>query len=86
MDDHGATSLSTPIDLRRLAGATSSSAVGAARLQLVWLLAAVAPGFFSGIAAVFVLLPILARLVAGDGRMSWPLVPLDLFGFYSIGG
>lgn len=57
--------------------------VGAARLRLGWLMAAVAPGFFSGIAAVFVLLPIVARLVFGDGRMSWPLVPLDLFGWCS---
>ncbi len=58
-------------------------AVGAAQLRLRWLLAAVAPGFFSGIAAVFVLIPIVARLIFGDGRMSWPLVPLDLFGWCS---
>jgi hypothetical protein len=57
--------------------------VGAARLRLGWLMTAVAPGFFSGIAAVFVLIPIVARLVFGDGRMSWPLVPLDLFGWCS---
>src|SRR5687767_15104169 len=40
-------------------------AVGAARLRLGWLFAAVAPGFFSGIAAVFLLVPIVARLVFG---------------------
>jgi hypothetical protein len=57
--------------------------VGAAHLRLRWLLVAVAPGFFSGIAAVFVLIPIVARLIFGDGRMSWPLVPLDLFGWCS---
>src|SRR2546429_2907613 len=40
--------------------------VGAKRLRLGWLLAAVAPGFFSGIAAFFVLIPIVGRLVFGD--------------------
>ena len=58
-------------------------AVGAARLRLGWLLAAVAPGFFSGIAAIFLLLPIVARLVVGDGKMSWALGALDLFGWCS---
>ena len=57
--------------------------VGAARLRLGWLLAAVAPGFFSGIAAVFVLIPIVGRLIFGDGRMTWPLGALDLFGWCS---
>src|SRR5262245_24699543 len=57
--------------------------VGAVRLRLGWLFAAVAPGFFSGIAAIFVLIPIVARPIFGDGRMSWPLVPLDLFGLCS---
>jgi hypothetical protein len=60
-------------------------AVGAARLRLGWLLAAVAPGFFSGIAAVFVLVPIVLRLVMGDGRMSPGLNILDLFGWCSGG-
>ena len=58
-------------------------AVGAARLRLGWLLAAVAPGFFSGIAAAFVLIPIVGRLIFGDGRMSWLLNALDLFGWCS---
>jgi hypothetical protein len=58
-------------------------AVGAARVRLGWLMAAVAPGFFSGIAAAFLLAPIVLRLILGDGRMSWPLVPLDLFGWCS---
>jgi hypothetical protein len=57
--------------------------VGAARLRLGWLLAAVAPGFFSGISAVFVLIPIGARLIFGDRRMSWILNAVDLFGFCS---
>lgn len=57
--------------------------VSAARLHLGWLLAAVAPGFFSGIAAVFLLVPIVARLMFGDGRMSAWLNSLDLFGWCS---
>jgi hypothetical protein len=57
--------------------------VGAARVRLGWLMTAVAPGFFSGIAAVFLLVPIVARLIFGDGRMSWPLLPVDLFGWCS---
>src|SRR3954454_17134270 len=52
--------------------------VGAARLRLGWLLAAVAPGFFSGIAAIFLLVPIVGRLIFGDGRMSWMLNAVDL--------
>src|SRR3954452_11659127 len=58
-------------------------AVGVRRVRLGWLMAAVAPGFFSGIAAVFVLVPIFGRLILGDRRVSWSLVPLDLFGWCS---
>lgn len=57
--------------------------VGATRLRLGWLLAAVAPGFFSGISAFFLLVPIVARLIAGDGKMSPALNVLDLFGWCS---
>lgn len=57
--------------------------VGAARLRLGWLMAAVAPGFFSGIAAVFLLVPIVGRLVAGDGKMSPVINAVDLFGWCS---
>jgi hypothetical protein len=55
----------------------------AARLRLGWLLAAVAPGFFSGIAACFVLVPIVGRLAFGDGKWSPVLNALDLFGWCS---
>ncbi len=57
--------------------------VGVARPGLGWLLAAVAPGFFSGMAASFVLLMIMGRLVFGDGLMSPTLNALDLFGWCS---
>ena len=57
--------------------------VGTARLRLGWLLAALAPGFFSGIAAFFVLLPIVLRFVIGDGQWSHLLNAVDLFGWCS---
>jgi hypothetical protein len=58
--------------------------VGAARLYLGWLFAAVAPGFFSGIAACFVLIPTLGRPLFGDGRWEPLIVALDLFGWCSV--
>lgn len=57
--------------------------VGTTRLYLRWLLAAVAPGFFSGIAACFVLIPIVGRLAFGDGRWSVTITAMDLFGWSS---
>ena len=58
-------------------------AVGTPPLRLGWLMAAVAPGFFSGIAAIFLLVPIVARLIFGDGRTAWLLNAVDLFGWCS---
>lgn len=60
--------------------------VGAARHPIGWLLAALAPGFFSGIAACFVLIPIFGRLLFGDGRTELWLNALDLFGWCSGAG
>jgi hypothetical protein len=57
--------------------------VGATRLRIGWLFAAVAPGFFSGVAAVFGLIPILGRFIFGDGVLMSLLVPVDLFGWCS---
>jgi hypothetical protein len=57
--------------------------VGAMRPPLGWLFAAVAPGFFSGIAAIFVLVPILGRLFFGNGRPEPLIIALDLFGWSS---
>ncbi|MFG0328984.1 MAG: hypothetical protein ACF8PN_03705 [Phycisphaerales bacterium] len=57
--------------------------VGSARLRLGWLLVAVAPGFFFGITAAFLAIPIVARLVVGDGRWSPALTGIDLFGWLS---
>ena len=57
--------------------------VGVTRLRLGWLLVALAPGFFSGIAAAFLLIPIVLRLVIGDGQWSGLLNAVDLFGWCS---
>jgi len=57
--------------------------VGVARVRLGWLFAVVAPGFFSGIAAIFLLVPIVGRLFFGDGMMSTTLNATDLFGWCS---
>src|SRR5690349_18180211 len=58
-------------------------AVGAARLRFGWLFAAVAPGFFSGIAALFVLVPIIGRYVFGDGVLMPLMIIIDVFGWCS---
>ena len=57
--------------------------VGAANLHLGWLFAAVAPGFFSGIAAIFVLIPIFGRLFFGDGVLMPIPIMMDAFGWSS---
>src|SRR6185503_11308077 len=57
--------------------------VGAARLGLGWLFAAVAPGFFSGIAAIFVLIPIFGRFLFGDGVLMPLPIAMDVFGWCS---
>ena len=56
--------------------------VGATRLRLGWLFAALAPGFFSGIAACFVLIPTVA-IYFEDGTLIPQLVAIILFGWLS---
>ena len=58
-------------------------AVGAARLRFGWLFAAVAPGFFSGIAAVFVLVPIVIMTAVANVRPPLRFVAVDAFGWCS---
>ena len=59
-------------------------AVGAARVRLGWLMAAVAPGFFSGIAAIFMLVPIVVPPLLGNvRRIPLTLIGIDLFGWAS---
>lgn len=56
--------------------------VGAAQPRMAWLFIALAPGFFSGIAACFTTIPTVAVTIEDD-RIPWPLVGLTLFGFSS---
>jgi hypothetical protein len=56
--------------------------VGVRRLGLAWLFVAIAPGFFSGIAACFVLIPTLA-IFFEDGVLLLPLAGAVLFGWCS---
>jgi hypothetical protein len=56
--------------------------VGATRLRLGWLFVALAPGFFSGVAACLVLIPTLGILFE-DGILVPPLVGSVLFGWCS---
>ncbi len=60
--------------------------LGSTRARFGWLVLAMAPGCFSGVAAVFVLVPIVLtlwhRLPAGQG-VPWPVMFGDAFGFMS---
>lgn len=56
--------------------------VGAAQPRMAWLFVALAPGFFSGIAACFTTIPTVAVTIE-ENAIPWPLVALTLFGFSS---
>jgi hypothetical protein len=56
--------------------------VGAARVRFGWLLVALAPGFFSGIAACFVAIPTVGAFIE-DGVFFRPFVGAVLFGWCS---
>jgi hypothetical protein len=58
-------------------------AVGAAQLRFGWLLVSLAPGFFSGIAAFFLLVPIVGVTFFANGRIPLRIVAVDLFGWCS---
>src|SRR4051794_13410385 len=58
-------------------------AVGAARVRLGWLFAAIAPGFFSGIAAIFVLVPIVLVQTIGNRNLPLRIIAVDAFGWCS---
>jgi DNA-directed RNA polymerase subunit RPC12/RpoP len=62
--------------------------VGSPRVRFGWLVLAMAPGCFSGVAAVFVLFPIgvmiWRNLPPGQG-VPWPVMAGDAFGFLSAG-
>ncbi|MBX3407199.1 MAG: hypothetical protein KF869_10580 [Phycisphaeraceae bacterium] len=60
--------------------------VGTQRVRFGWLVLAMAPGCFSGVAAVFVAVPVAVslwqRLPLGQGA-PWPVIFGDAFGFLS---
>ncbi len=58
-------------------------AVGLTRPKIHWLIVALAPGIFSGIAAFFVLGVIVVTNLSPTGRMPWQPYALDAFGWLS---
>ncbi|CAN5765383.1 hypothetical protein BH11PLA1_BH11PLA1_03980 [soil metagenome] len=60
--------------------------IGSPRARFGWLVLAMAPGCFSGVAAVFVMVPIVmtaGRTFPPGQGMPWPIVVADGFGFFS---
>lgn len=60
--------------------------VGSARPRFGWLVLAMAPGCFSGVAALFVMIPIImtvGRTFPPGQGLPWPVVIADVFGFLS---
>lgn len=60
--------------------------VGSPRARFGWLILAMAPGCFSGVASLFVLVPVFVtiyrQLPKGQG-VPWPVMVADAFGFLS---
>lgn len=60
--------------------------IGGTRARFGWLVLAMAPGCFSGVAALFVAAPVVLTLIRffppGDGA-PWPIIVADAFGFLS---
>ncbi len=56
--------------------------VGMPRLRFEWLVVTIAPGIFSGIAAILLLIPIAISSVS-TGTIQWPVIALDAFGMLS---
>ncbi|MBX3323095.1 MAG: zinc ribbon domain-containing protein [Phycisphaeraceae bacterium] len=59
--------------------------IGSPRAMFGWLVLAMAPGCFSGVAAVFVLIPVGATLwqQRSSQTLPWPVLGADVFGFFS---
>lgn len=62
--------------------------IGSPRVRFGWLVLAMAPGCFSGVAALFVLVPVVATIgrsfPPGQG-LPRPILAADIFGFLSAG-
>lgn len=62
--------------------------VGSPRVRFGWLVLAMVPGCFSGVAAAFLLFPIsmtIGRQFPPGHGLPWPIVAADIFGFLSAG-
>lgn len=60
--------------------------VGSPQARFGWLVLAMAPGCFSGVAALFVAVPVgltLIRFFPPGQRAPWPIIVADAFGFLS---
>lgn len=57
--------------------------VGASDVALRWFLAMIAPGVFSGIAAIFLAIPLIVSPLTGNGAAPGFIVATDAFGFAS---
>jgi hypothetical protein len=60
--------------------------VGQQRPRIGWLIAALAPGIFSGIAAFFVTGMLILVNLSPTGRVQWPPYALAAFGWLSVVG
>lgn len=62
--------------------------VGSPKVRFGWLVLAMIPGSFSGIAALFLMIPIIITTrqpqPTGQG-LPWPIIIADVFGFLSAG-
>ncbi|MBX3358057.1 MAG: hypothetical protein KF745_06490 [Phycisphaeraceae bacterium] len=59
--------------------------IGSPRAHFGWLVLAMAPGCFSGVTAVFVMIPIAVATLQNFPGPPWPIVAADAFGFLSAG-
>lgn len=61
--------------------------IGSPRMRFGWLLLAMTPGAFSGVAATLLLVPVaitLGRTFAPGQGLPWPILAADIFGFASV--
>lgn len=57
--------------------------IGSPRARFGWLVLAMAPGCFSGVAALFVLIPVFVHMMFPGAKGVWALMVADAFGFLS---
>ncbi len=59
--------------------------VGFRKPRIVWFLVTVTPGLFSGIAACFLLIPVMGVFLSGNPPPPWPILIAEGFGWLSVG-